>query len=149
MVKSSKDKNREYREKNPEKLKAIKAAWRRNNPEKVKKHRANYYEKHKEKVRAYASSWVKKNPRKLLRAQLRRQYGLPLEEYDSMVLSQEGRCKICNSQMTRLREPCVDHDHVTGKVRGLLCLNCNVAIGLFLEDGHILLRAMAYLDGAL
>lgn len=52
-------------------------------------------------------------------------------------------CQICNEQDRR--ELCVDHDHVTGKVRGLLCDNCNKALGLFKDNSQFLTNAIRYL----
>ncbi|MEV8306309.1 endonuclease VII domain-containing protein [Streptomyces flavidovirens] len=74
---------------------------------------------------------------------LRRQYGLTEAERDEMVLSQMGICSIC------LAAPAVhvDHCHETGRVRGVLCFNCNSAIGKLGDDPDTLRRAIAYLEG--
>lgn len=82
--------------------------------------------------------------------QLRLKYGLSLEQYDTMVEAQGGRCAICekappfnsgrNGQCLH-----VDHDHQTGAVRGLLCNNCNRGIGM-IGDAN-LQAAVAYLTG--
>lgn len=70
-------------------------------------------------------------------------YGLTIEDYNRMFLEQRGACSICNKKEEKL---CVDHDHKTGKVRGLLCLKCNFGLG-FLQDSKILLSsACKYLD---
>jgi hypothetical protein len=80
---------------------------------------------------------------------LKRLYGISEEEYDQMLISQDFRCAICReeSQATgknaRLH---VDHDHVTGKVRGLLCYACNIAIGFLEEDPDRVQKIMNYLE---
>jgi len=74
----------------------------------------------------------------------RREYGLTEEEYNNMVLSQNNMCAICNKPNDRTLH--IDHEHVTGKVRGLLCSNCNLGIGLLQEDLIILNRAIKYLS---
>lgn len=51
---------------------------------------------------------------------------LVLGRYESMLTGQAGRCAICREPMLR---PCVDHDHVTGRVRALLCNDCNLTLG--------------------
>jgi len=71
-------------------------------------------------------------------------YGITLEDYDALLATQGGVCVICHNGTD---EPLhVDHDHTTGKVRGLLCSNCNTGIGL-LKDDPVRLRAAAdYLE---
>lgn len=82
---------------------------------------------------------------------LRLKYGLTEEGYESLLADQHGGCAICGateSAHTHGR-PCrlaVDHDHTTGKVRGLLCSRCNQAIGKFGDDPEMLRAAAAYLD---
>lgn len=72
----------------------------------------------------------------------RRLYGLSLEEYDFLYEAQEGRCAICREPRPRRsrgkerseRRLSVDHDHRSGKVRGLLCYRCNTTLGFFERD---------------
>lgn len=75
-------------------------------------------------------------------------------EYEGMVEAQDGLCAICGRPETTRscasgepRRLSVDHDHVTGQVRGLLCHGCNVAIGHFGDDVEVLLSAVRYLEG--
>lgn len=68
-------------------------------------------------------------------------YGLDPADFDLMVAAQSGVCAIC----TQPRELHVDHDHETGRIRGLLCSNCNTALGLLGEDVDVLIAALAYL----
>lgn len=75
---------------------------------------------------------------------LMKQYGMTVEEYDVMVTRQDGRCAICNGCPQRLH---IDHNHKTGKVRGLLCGNCNMGLGQFEDDTDRLLDALTYLQG--
>lgn len=72
---------------------------------------------------------------------LRRNYGLTVEEFDTMVLAQEGRCALCD----RPSDLVVDHDHRTGRVRALLCTRCNTGLGHFGDAPALLERAVAYL----
>lgn len=73
-------------------------------------------------------------------ARLRLRYGLTSQEYDSILAQQGGVCAICGQSAGHKKGFTVDHDHATGKVRGVLCHPCNIAIG-FLERGRILLPA--------
>lgn len=69
-------------------------------------------------------------------------YGITLEDYNNMLASQNNRCLICGDIRYKLH---VDHNHETGKVRGLLCNSCNTGIGLLKENENILLSAIEYL----
>lgn len=68
-------------------------------------------------------------------------YGMDPGDFDLMVAAQSGVCAIC-AKPRRLH---VDHDHETGNVRGLLCSNCNTALGLLGEEVDVLIAALAYL----
>lgn len=77
-----------------------------------------------------------------------KQLGITSNDYFDMLKSQNYKCAICDSEIgdkagNRLY---VDHNHKTGKVRGLLCMNCNFAIGQFQDDVNLLKRAIEYLE---
>lgn len=71
-------------------------------------------------------------------------YRITQPQYDQMLLNQGGICAICQIRPVK----CIDHDHTTGKVRGLLCLACNHAIGVLLDDPLVIRRAAAYVESA-
>ena len=73
---------------------------------------------------------------------LKRRYGLEVEEYIEMVNEQQGACAICKQFTPRL---CVDHSHDTGENRGLLCHRCNVGLGHFNDNIQLLADAISYL----
>ena len=73
-----------------------------------------------------------------------RNYGITLREYNNMLVKQNGVCAICEQSCTK--ELAVDHDHCTGKVRGLLCKNCNLGLGHFLDNTSYLNSAIKYLE---
>ncbi len=92
--------------------------------------------------------------RKAYEGRLKSKYGLTLEEYDQMLIAQNGVCAICrgpevaedkNGFVKRLS---VDHNHKTGKVRGLLCWKCNTMIGFAKDNPDVLAEATAYLVNA-
>lgn len=76
---------------------------------------------------------------------LKRRFGIGLPEYNLLKTEQRELCAICE-QHAGIKTLHVDHDHISGQVRGLLCRNCNVAIGLFHEDVECLRRAIEYLE---
>jgi len=81
--------------------------------------------------------------------QVFRRYGLSLEDVDKMFLSQDKKCKICQTQNTKILVHgglYVDHCHESGKVRGLLCRDCNMMLGLCKDKTDILYNAIVYLN---
>ena len=89
------------------------------------------------------------DPRRQRDWNLRKLYGITLAEFEAMLAAQGGRCATCSAAATsdaRHSTLHVDHDHVTGRVRGLLCSGCNHALGK-VNDDPVVLRALAdYLD---
>lgn len=83
-----------------------------------------------------------------------KKYGIDVELFEIMWIAYRGKCDICNIDMIRplkqkgqpLNTVCVDHDHKTGKVRGLLCSRCNKALGFFEDDLDKLQSAKKYLE---
>jgi hypothetical protein len=73
---------------------------------------------------------------------LNQKYGITREKFDILFVLQKGKCAVCNQSSNSL---VVDHDHVTNQIRGLLCSNCNLAIGLFKDNPEIVASAEAYL----
>ena len=93
-----------------------------------------------------------KNNSSSVRSQyLKRQYGLTFEEFDAMLSSQDNACAICGTREPsknrgRTRRFHVDHCHKTGKVRGLLCKSCNIALGEIGDNIHTLKSMIQYLE---
>lgn len=81
---------------------------------------------------------------------LKRKYGISLKFYNNLLEEQDNRCKICLGEGFLMAEHhrmklVVDHCHTNGNVRGLLCHNCNRALGLLKDDQETLLRGVEYL----
>ena len=75
-------------------------------------------------------------------------YGLSMDEYERMAQEQDRRCAICGGTQSRVDSDgalVVDHDHVTGTIRGLLCTLCNTGLGAMRDDPAILSAAIRYL----
>jgi hypothetical protein len=127
---------------------AAKAARYRENPEptkaRVRKWQAENREHIEEWRRLYAASGRKAaNSR---RSHLKRNYGLTPDDYDEMLAAQGGGCAICGRAPRDDIALHVDHDHITGAIRGLTCFRCNNALGDFNDDRLLLQRAADYLD---
>lgn len=92
-----------------------------------------------------------KNPLYKINQSLKSRYGITLKEYNEKFIHQKGLCKICNKSETQLdlngniKRLHVDHNHKTGKVRGLLCSECNTGIGKFKDDISLLEKVIEYL----
>lgn len=114
------------------------------------KHRAYqaaWYQRNKEQAKRQVRAWQKANPTKRdrsVRVYFLRKYGLSLEDYDRLLLAQGGCCGICGNANGNKRLA-VDHDHTTGKVRGLLCDSCNQGLGFFKDSVERLEAAIQWL----
>jgi len=83
--------------------------------------------------------------RKLLNSysHMKRKYGLTPDDFSAMILKQNNQCKICDCEMD---DPQIDHNHSTGKIRGLLCKPCNMSLGLLKEDTNSLRNMISYIE---
>jgi len=79
------------------------------------------------------------------KANLKYRYGLTAEEYDKKLFDQSGLCAICQSPPDGNRRLDVDHNHATNKVRSLLCMKCNVLLGMFDDKIEVSQRVVEYL----
>lgn len=75
---------------------------------------------------------------------IKKRYGLNENQYHKMFNDQLGLCAICKLEASKPLH--IDHCHKTGQIRGLLCVNCNVALGLLKEDKNIIKSVLTYLD---
>lgn len=127
---------KKWREENPEKYKKLMKVYRDENRELYKQRSADWYANNKE----HAARRGRKNKLK--------RYGLTQETFDRILESQNGVCAICGttewgSPVKNI--PHVDHCHTSGKVRGLLCHQCNTAIGHLKDNPEIVMSAYNYL----
>jgi hypothetical protein len=132
----------------------------------AKKYTAEWYRQNRDRIRAKQKAYREANPQvaeayyakngaglrsRAKEVYYRSKYGLSLDDVMKMEHSQGGRCAICQTpfEMADVRHRsgarCVDHDHDTGKVRGLICHHCNTGLGCFMDDPNKLAAAAAYL----
>ena len=122
-----------------------KAKWREENPGRNAEQMREWRRTHPGRDAAIARKYRKKNRLGILKEQLKRYYGISLEVWNSLMESQGGKCAICGGVPVQSRL-CVDHDHKTGRIRGLLCRKCNAALGLFSDSRELLKKADEYLS---
>lgn len=109
-----------------------------------KENKEGYRDKRKEYYKTHYTEFHKR----AYKNHLRRKYNLSLEEYNSLLIQQNGKCAICERDfktLTKWNTACVDHDHKTGKVRGILCRKCNLSL-VYIEDSHLWQKAQNYLN---
>jgi hypothetical protein len=154
------EQKRAWRQANREKLAAKQRAYMASHPEQ-RKRAAEYDREHHARTRvdhaAYMREWKRKNPDRAAviarRGLLKRKYDLTLAEFDAMLEEQGGRCAICRTDDPGAHKRrkgargvfAVDHDHITGKRRGLLCSECNSGIGKLGDSTERLEAALQYL----
>jgi len=92
----------------------------------------------------YQRQWRKKNPRASKNTYLKKTFGITIDQYEAMLESQNNLCAICSGSDEHF-SLAVDHDHKSGKVRGLLCSQCNRGLGLFKDEVVRLESALKYL----
>lgn len=123
---------------------ALRKKWKEEHPEE--------YKSEKLKRRKKYNEWRENNPKEFLEARDRwkntaliRVYGITLVDYKKKLEEQRNGCAICGKLNPDGRDLCVDHNHETNEVRGLLCQHCNRAIGLLGDTVENLQRALDYL----
>jgi len=130
-----------WRLENPEKYKA---QWQRHNRSEK---RRKWLSDNRERLNAYGKKWRLDNRQRLLpkkRADnLRSKYGIDEVWYTRQLAKQDNACAICQRQLKRKLS--VDHNHLTGLLRGLLCVVCNTKLGV-LEDSDFITKANVYLQ---
>lgn len=127
--------------------------YRAKNLEKKRVYEKEYYDKtpeqQKEKRRKYTANWLAKNPNANRNKHYKKRYGITVEDYEAMAKAQNYLCAICERPETKTRKDgttmilSVDHDHLTGKVRDLLCTKCNILLGHF-ETGNVTFSQLVY-----
>ena len=106
----------------------------------------------REKCCQSTARWRIKNPDYETNRKLKNRYGITPEQYTEILEKQNGKCAICGNEETakhhkskKVQKLAVDHCYKSGKVRGILCQDCNRGIGKFHDDISILENAIKYL----
>jgi len=129
--------------------------YRENNKEKIKEYRDKYRKTHKKYFKIYRKKYKLtypnrhkeyyiKNKLKIKEYNLLKKFNLTIQNYNNLLKNQNNGCAICG-KIEKSKYLNVDHNHNTGKVRGLLCMDCNTGIGKFKDNLNILQNAINYL----
>jgi len=117
-----------------------------------KRYKHEWYVKNVEKTTKRSMQWAKDNPERIKEINRKHKFGISPEEYDLKSKKQKNRCAICGKKEThrdhrshKLTSLSVDHDHKTGKIRDLLCRNCNRVLGLFSDNATLFKKVIQYL----
>lgn len=129
-----------WRNENKDHIAEVTRDWRARNKVHIVERDKAYYDFNKERI----LNWSRKHA-------FRTKYGLTLEEHAAMIAQQDGKCLICGEEPDptlgkKKKGLHVDHCHESGKVRGLLCHNCNCAIGLLKDDPQRIRRLLEYIE---
>ena len=129
--------------------------WRAANKEKNAAYQKKYYKKYrednKEKLDTYNVKWREENKEHddliMEKARLKRKYGLTQEQLVTLIEEQNNCCKVCGKHGSdnKTGKLYIDHCHTTNKVRGLLCMECNTALGLLKDDTKRIESLLSYL----
>lgn len=129
-----------WRAANKEKVTAYQKQWKSENRERVKEYNKAYMPAYQSDTENQFATWMRN---------LRRNYKITPDCFNRMWDEQKGKCPICQIQLKprgRTKDAaCVDHNHATGEVRGLLCRACNHGIGNLKDSPEVLKAAMDYL----
>lgn len=109
------------------------AKWRKNNPEKVAAQQAARFRRDPKAEVARTRNWYRL-----------RKYGLTSEQFAVLAADSNGHCQLCGDPFPRT--PHIDHNHATGRVRGLLCSGCNTGLGLFKDNVQRLKLAIQWVE---
>lgn len=128
-AKTLKEQKDEYYQKNSETLKAKVKVWEEKNPDKVKGYKEKHYQDNVEKVKKRAAKWAKENPEKVKSVRVKIKAALVVRK-KAQIKKQKGLCDLCKKPLPSSLFLCHwDHNHTTGKMRGVLHPYCNYLVG--------------------
>jgi hypothetical protein len=140
---------RDWRARHQDQQRATSKAYYEKNKPLLAEKAQQYRQVNKTKIDARIKRWAAENPERARaiknKSTWRRNGVAPLEALQALA-AHDGRCGCCGTDKPKENRWCVDHDHVTGKVRGILCSKCNTAIGKLGDTLEGVLRAVKYLQ---
>jgi len=137
-----KQKGQKYYLENKEKINRRQKKYRTANKDKERLRGKIWYRENSDRKKGYSSKYFEEVKRN---CDYKRKFNITLDDYDKMFKEQDGVCGICGLPQI-MRRLAVDHDHKTGKIRGLLCSGCNTSIGRLQDNPERLVKMMQYLQ---
>lgn len=140
----------EYRKKHPIKSKRKAKKFYYKNRKKLLLINKIWREEHKKERAAYNKEYVRLNRKRILKSKrngaCKKAYGITLRQKKEMILNQNNKCLSCGTDLRKLKSKniCIDHDHKSKQIRGILCHHCNVVLGLMKEDYDKILKLAKY-----
>lgn len=134
---------------NKEKILKQKAEYYLINKEILQEKNKEYWLKNKEPLKIKSKKYYNDNKEEIiLRSKnnsYKRLYGITVDDFNLKLLTQNNKCEICNKEFTDIGDACLDHNHRSGVIRGILCRNCNWALGAVKENPVIINNMINYL----
>lgn len=121
--------------------------------ERIRKYKRDYFQRNKDQI--YKRTLQRQKEQRehdyklygIDRYNLRSRYNLSVDEYREILANQNNKCAICGCDINKKENrPHIDHNHLTNKIRGILCGNCNMGIGLLKDDINVIRNAVKYLE---
>lgn len=137
--------DRAYRIAHQEEIKNKNKSWRLAHKKEINAYARIYHVTHREQKLAQMKIYRTKHAGETRLNRLKKTYGLSESEFNKLLDKQGGVCAICGRSNYGGRKPAIDHDHITKKVRGLLCTQCNSALGMIANDPKIAQAMIDYL----
>lgn len=139
----------EYHKANKERYSALRKEWRKNNLQRDIATARKYYHTHTDKILEQRKLSRQDNDfsirKKEQKWKIKSRYGVTLEEKEAILSKQQGLCAICHKMVSGF-SAVIDHDHETGRIRGILCRSCNFGLALFGDSREGILVALEYLN---
>ena len=144
---SRKDQIKEYRETHKEEIKKQRREFYKNNKDKCLEKARVYRSNNKESVLKRRKEYYQENKEQIEIGRIKYKYDIDIDTYNSLLQLQNNKCAICGNELkTGKGGKAIDHCHGSKKVRGILCTQCNTAMGLLKENINTLQSMITYLE---
>jgi len=141
--------NKEYREANKTIIAEQKKEYYKTVREEKLKYNKEYFQNNTDKCKSNNRKYYENNRQKIITRSKARRYrvdfGITIEDFEKKLSLQQNKCLGCGKEFTEKGDACLDHNHTSGKIRGILCRNCNLAVGGAKDNIEILKKVINYI----